>query len=391
MKKSKRILWICNHATLTEAECGLLVSLGYEVFVPKILPDGGEAINSRTAAINYDFDKTLTIAPRDLDAINKFNFYSSVPSEEIVRIINKHFGIMIMVPLYPGCFYMAQVFKGKYVLRVFGHGEKINYELVTTYIDDMPLFKSRAKLLFDLMNKFKTFRPREITHFNKIMFAYYMIKNRFFMGAGYDNIAANEPQFFRNRAIFLPLGIPESIWKHRNTWKGQVNKIMFVCPSIENGYYRAVYDNFIANFSDLPYSIFGRQNKDIMAVLNNPNILGFVPREVFDESMREYKCMFYHSREPRHLHYHPLEAIVWGMPLIYMSGGLLERFGGPQQPGMAKTFEEAREKLLRILNGDEKFTADILAAQPKILDEFKDDFIKRVWIKSLERVAGRQQ
>ncbi len=54
--------------------------------------------------------------------------------------------------------------------------------------------------------------------------------------------------------------------------------------------------------------------------------------------------MFYHSQSPRHIHYHPFEAIKIGMPLVFMGGGMLDRMGGTNLPGRARTWGEATQK-----------------------------------------------
>jgi hypothetical protein len=53
----RRILWIVNHKTLMSGEVPLLRSLGFEVFVPKILPAHDR--NLRSAGVTYDYDAAL--------------------------------------------------------------------------------------------------------------------------------------------------------------------------------------------------------------------------------------------------------------------------------------------------------------------------------------------
>ncbi len=89
--------------------------------------------------------------------------------------------------------------------------------------------------------------------------------------------------------------------------------------------------------------------------------------------------MFYHSREPRHLHYHPLEAVAYGMPLIYLKGGLVEALMGKDKPGACDTYEEAEQKLRRILDGDEAFTQLVIESQSSLLDTFRPEYVADVW------------
>ena len=64
---------------------------------------------------------------------------------------------------------------------------------------------------------------------------------------------------------------------------------------------------------------------------------------------------------------------------MFLRGGLLERFGGRDQPGACATVREARRKVQRILAGDETLTSAIIAAQPRILDALGRERCEREW------------
>ena len=51
------------------------------------------------------------------------------------------------------------------------------------------------------------------------------------------------------------------------------------------------------------------------------------------------KCLFYHSIEERHLHYHPLEAIVIGIPIIFFEQSLLSSYLANSE-GRCKNIDE---------------------------------------------------
>jgi hypothetical protein len=54
----RRIIWNLNHTTLMEWEVPQLISMGFEVFIPKILPAGP---SGRTAIVTHKYDSTLSI------------------------------------------------------------------------------------------------------------------------------------------------------------------------------------------------------------------------------------------------------------------------------------------------------------------------------------------
>lgn len=101
--------------------------------------------------------------------------------------------------------------------------------------------------------------------------------------------------------------------------------------------------------------------------MNDQNVLGFLPKEEHDRNMREFRVMFYHSTEPNRIHYHPFEAIRAGMPLVFMAGGMLNRFGGANLPGRCRSFQEARKKIERILNDDGELIEKIRQTQYRLL------------------------
>lgn len=389
--KNKRIIWLLNHTTLMEFEVKLLIDLGFEIYVPKLLPSG---CDGRTAAVSTEYDKTLSLPKEQIDKLNKFNFYLDEMNEEIINLINNNFEYAIVPTIYPGLYYFAKYFLGKIFVRVFGHAGDMDYELATTYthLDRSKVYKhslgiKKAFLYNSKLFLYKICKPKELTFNNIIMRTFYTIKDRIFLAHSYENIKENEKKFWKKRAIYLPLGIPESILTQKDNWSGGNNRIMFICPNInEIPYYENFYNLFIEHFGDLPYLIAGKQSlKGVNSIqkYNDPNIMGYASREQYDEWLKTCACMFYHSQEPRHLHYHPLEAIVLGMPLIYMSGGLLEQLGGFDQPGMVKSYEEARLKIERVLNGDNAFIKEIKEKQIKILEEFKYEYVKKTWEKNL--------
>ena len=81
MMRKKRILWICNHVTLMDAEVPLLLELGFEVFVPKKFPKGSEFVSCVSKDI---YDPSLTIPPEDLALLNTVDFYDDLFSDEVI-------------------------------------------------------------------------------------------------------------------------------------------------------------------------------------------------------------------------------------------------------------------------------------------------------------------
>lgn len=381
--KNKRIFWGLNHKTLMEAELKMLSDMGYEVYSPKKIIEGA---TFRSGSVNYEYDKSLTIPQKDIEKLNDFDFYNGIYSQEILNLLNKYFdAAFIILFSFEMCYYFSTYFKGKLFIRAFGREGDSSYEAVTDWLQEYKKrnIKYLGTIKEDLINfftmlKLKCFSPKEIKYHNVITHSLYARKNGFIFAPAYKNIISKELPFFAKNAVYLPLSIPKGLFKFKDTWTGTDKKIMFVCPSIKTsgGYYENFYNKFIEYFSDLPYLVAGNQHGE---KFNDKNILDYVERDKFDEWLRSCACMFYNSQETSQIHYHPLEAIIFGMPLIYLSGGMLEYFGGQDQPGMAKSYEEARLKIERILNDDINFIEEIKEKQVKILDEFKYNYTRKIW------------
>ena len=358
-KTKKRVLYMIPHTTLVEFECNLLKDLGFEIYLPK------STGKLRSCSINYEFDTTLSIPKNIIDYSNQWDFFGEEIPSEIFNFANKYFDAVIVPNIYPLAYSFAKHFQGTFILRAFGYEKDTTYESTTQNVERIHGIK-------------KFFKPKEIIYDNEMTRLLYKKRNKFILGCAYKEIIENETPFFKRHAIYLPLGIGESIWKNEKSWNGNINKIMFVCPSIHLPYYREIYNLFKQNFSEIPHSIFGAQKKQY----EDPNIIGYLERDDYDTALQNYKVMFYHSQEPRHLHYHPLEAIIFGMPLIYMTGGILEKCGGKDQPGMCNTYKEAKDKITRILNNDTAFINMIKEKQNKILNDFIYENVKQIWEKN---------
>lgn len=346
-----RVLWLLNHTTLRRFEVAQLRAIGItEVYCPKRYPyDEGNL----SASVDESLDATLSIPPQDLQILNAQNWYDS-PSPEAWAIANLHFGIAV-VGFFPrqieAC---ARHFKGAMVLRVFGLAKGYSYtqllgeELGPAFID-----KLRA------------------------------MGNRFWFGAGYEHLKEAEDGLLRNRECFLPVGLEGEV--SPGNWRGNDKRIFFVCPRIETSpYFKAVYQTFRKDFAGLDYVIGGAQPIKVA----DSRVIGFVPREAHERNMRELRVMFYHSTEPNHIHYHPFEAIRAGMPLVYMAGGMLDRFGGERLPGRCKSVEQARAKIRRILDGDRNLIDAIRSSQLKLLEPMTPEKCGAAWQAGFRRILS---
>jgi glycosyltransferase involved in cell wall biosynthesis len=349
MPELKRALWLMNHSTLRKFEVPLLESLGYEVFLPKVFPyDEGNL----SASIDDSRDPGLTIPAEDLAALNRHDFYTGL-TPEIGEIASRHFDIAFFGFFPDQLAGLVRHFRNTLVMRPFGLAKGVCYTNVVA----------------------ETLGPAFLHELEQR-------RKDFWFGQAYDHLAEVETGIFSDRAITLPLGIDDAVV--RSGWTGTDRRILFVCPRIgSSDYFRRIYRNFVSDFGELPYVIGGAQPIEV----DDPNVAGFLSRDEYDDMMRNTRVMFYHSREERHLHYHPIEAVRCGMPLVFMAGGLLDRLGGKELPGRCATTAEAKEKIRRILDGDDALADRIRSTQGVLLRQMSRGFCEPIWREGFQRVA----
>ena len=345
----KRVFWLLNHTTLREFEVPLLIEMGYEVYTPKHFPLNA---GNRSASVTYEFDNGLSIPLDDVKILNQYDFYVEKPGKKIIDIINKYFDVAIVAYMFPMFDYVVDYFKGDILLRAFG-------------------------LTSDHYNYFNYALEVSRSGFDKRLSS---IANRFWFAAGYKNLKYIEPDFLKNRTLDLPVGLPKRVTDEKGGWVGGDKRILFVCPDINSfDESKKAYNLFKKHFGDLPHVICGSQT---IPVPDDENVVGRLSSEEYKKLFIHSSVMFYHSTLPRHIHYHPEEAICYGLPLIFMKMGMLGELSGKNIPGSVVTYEEAREKVEKILAGDHNFIESLLREQEKLYTHFSPETCNELWKKN---------
>lgn len=349
-----RILWLLNHSALLNREVPILIELGYEVFVPKI------ALFDVSSDITYKYDDSLSIPGCDLMKLNQVDFYAGNIEPDVLNIMNRYFDICLFAHNANLTQVLVNKFQGVLGYRAFGrisaegtHTEFIVHDLGLGYL------KKIEKL-----------------------------SDRFFFLHISENIVEKECDFFRNHALYVPIGFEKGVVA-KDEWEGGVNKLLFVCPRIKmSSYFENIYKEFIRDFRDIPYVIAGAQP---IKIEEDSNVLGYLSKDKYQALFKECKVMFYHSQEPSHIHYHPLEAIMVGMPLVYMAKGQFDYLGGTDLPGRCETIEEARKKIKKILRGDKKLINKIKQSQNVLVDKYMYEFCRDKWKAALEIIESAKK
>ncbi len=344
--RDQRVAWLISHTTLRDAEVPILRELGYEVYTNKVLPTG-EDYRSGSADYSWDDDSTL---PTDvLTAMNEFNFYQHDLTHEMESVLNAYFGTIFCATYGLLVRQLTKCFRGRILIRAFGLEAPRSYGEYLGHFAEGWMWKRLWEN-----------------------------QNRFWLSACYEQIPPFEPAFLRDRSVILPVAMPERTFRATDRWIGSDPRIFFVCPSIRLSspdYYGQIYRRFKSAFGDLPHAIGGAQPIPV----DDPSVAGYLTEDQFTAALIDLRVLYYHSREPRHIHYHPLEAIAIGMPVVYLNGGLMEFFDTGNRAGGCDTEGEARAKLERILAGDSELVEAIRQGQRTILTAFTIEFNRNEW------------
>lgn len=342
---TKRILWLYNHSTLIKSEVALLRELGYEVYVPKVIPF------DVSVAVDWESDRLLSIPPEAIKTLNKVDFYNQEIPDDAMAVMNEYFDMAIFGVFIEPLKSIAAHYRGIMIFHPFGLEDGMSYT-------EQILLSAGIWLLKKLEEA----------------------GNRFWFGQSYENLMEIECDFFQRRTINLPIGMRDTVIEDR--WRGDNGKVLFICPRIKiNPYYEQIYINFKADFAGIPYSIGGAQP---IPVEGDKTVLGYLPQKEYDDLYPSHSVMYYHSINKRHVHYHPFEAVKCGLPLIFMGGGLLDELGGKKLPGRCESLKEAKQKCRRIIKGDKRFAEKVRAAQGVLLEKMSYEYCKEEWRKALQ-------
>lgn len=352
--RSKRVLWLLQHKTLMQAEVPILLRLGYEVFVPKVIP---ERLPMRSSTITYEYDDSLTVPSAVLERLNQTDFYTEgAISDAVIADLNEHFGAAFFIVYDALHINMLRNFRGALLHRAFGHVQDERYGRILQWLGH-----GGAELIT-------------------------AAQRRFWFAQCYENLAAVEPPYLSNRAAYLPIALSDAYFQENvDTWTGGKRRILFVAPDINSDEgSRRPYDHFKALYGDLPHVIVGRQPVPV----DDPNVIGFVSDEELIELTRTSAVFVSVSRQPRHLYYSPIEAAVVGLPVVFYADSLFDKMlPDGVAAGRVADDAEARALVVRLLDGDAIEIERVRREQRSIAEKFSEAWCEQVWKTNMDKLG----
>ncbi|HEY7134365.1 MAG TPA: hypothetical protein VIB48_04795 [Acidimicrobiia bacterium] len=340
-----------------QSEVPIFRQLGYEVFIPKVIPTDDPGY--RSGAVTYEFDEMLALAPSALRVLNTHDFYRRRWSPTIERILNEEFDVVVtsisayLAPVLES----VRAFSGTVVARVFGREHPRRY---TEFFLD-----SRYGPFLSLIPA---------------------MGDRFVFGQAFDNLADVEDPVLRARAHTITPPLPPFVYERAGTWHGGGEHAILLCPGIaESPYYGAQYDEIKRCFGGLPHRIFGRQ----LTPVEDPTVLGYLSDDALLDLYATAPVFLYPSTEPRHVHYSPLEAMVVGTPVLYRRDALIDTLmSGADMPGACDDAAEMEAKARALLAGDRDVADAIRATQDAVVRKFSSEVAHAQWAQILAPIGA---
>jgi hypothetical protein len=340
----KNIFNLLNHKTLTDFDAPILIQKGFGVFFPKIYSTVDTVLCSIKQCFLDKYDYSLDISSNVLHTLNNIDFFcdTAFENKDNIDLLNNNFQIIFSPLLEKNKLeQLLSKFKGTIYLRFFGNTEEYSY--YTNYLKGHDnLFSNKLKFVFAF----------------KEIFDFEQSKHSFFNSSN---------------SLYIPCGIPDDFFnRYQNTYNknNTINKkFVFVCSRINScSYYTPVYNNFKNLLHDFPFIILGKKNEN--AVHMDERIKNNLSDDDYFKEMSQCIAMYYHGKEPRHLHYHPVEAVIIGMPVIFHDESIFSSFF-KDSPGKCHSDADVIEKMNRLNNDDICFRDSIIEYQNKCIDFFK--------------------
>jgi len=350
-----RILYLLNHKTLTDFEVPILLKNGHEVYINKN-SKGLDKNNSTNFETVRRYDDFCSIPKLQLKALNTINFHdpSLLLSNGQMDLINSHFDCIFLTLLVrePLLNQLLENFEGKMYFRFFGVAANHSY-------------KNIIHLLYGTETVFKKDKPCP----DKINFIFSYQECLEFEMSNPDNNS-----FFNEQNSFVaPLGLPKSfIIKYWDSHSPINKKVCIVNSRSDDGidsYYGKKFLNVISILKDFDFIVLGKNNskyKHLNFVMDN------LPDSEYFKTMSSCSLMYYDSTENTHLHYHPLEAAIIGLPVIFHKESLLSSFF-PKSPGRCSSVKEAISKIEHILSNRSNLSDSIKKYQHCNVDNLTID------------------
>lgn len=325
--KKKRIFWLGMHKILVRTELVRLRDLGYEVFNPRYLSN----IVDQSAELDWDENQETTLPKDVFNKLARTNFFYASLDEDIFSILNEYFDAVIVTIAPIWLEPIVKGYHGKIIYRVYGQSHSITNEFVNR---DM----------------------RRYIEGNK---------DFIFMPHASEAVSAEE-KWFRETEFVVPYCLTDDVFGYQDSWERSSaygGEVALTCPNIANPFFGEHYQFLKKHYNKDFFRIYGVQTSTV----DDPAVVGTLSRQELIDRWSKVACYVYTYDDPRVCYLPPIEIMVIGAPVLFVTGSLLDRyFAGVNTPARFSSPQEALSLCERIRNGDEYLIDDILMYQKDV-------------------------
>jgi len=340
-----RIFWLGAHKLLVNTELVRLRELGFEVFNPPYLSH----VNDQSADTRWDDSQVTTLPPEVFQRLSRYNFFYNAIDPEIAELLNEHFDAVVVTIVARWAREMLRAYKGPCVFRAYGQTSFLSSD-------------------FESIGARRLIEKRE----------------NFYFCPHSDETLDGEADWLRARSQVVPYCLSSEVIDWRGRWNetGQHNgDILVTAPNIGGNPFHLAHYQFVKEyFYQDHFRLVGVQPVDV----DDEQVVGSLHREEQLEMFARASGYLYTYRDPRVCYLPPIEMMIMGGPVAYLSGSLLARYVGKGGPGEARTVMEAHRLCDAIRAGDSGLIREIVASQVPVGRKYEP---AEVW-PVFDRVVG---
>jgi hypothetical protein len=284
------MLWCSSHKTLAAEEIPLFMEAGFRV-VPLMTDFWTFKYAPELDAQNCgEWKKTIDLPPEIIRRLQAIKFYENEGRNEFcpeeLQLLKDYVDVVYVSVLPNLAVRLAQHFPGTVIFRPFGHGSLNTYSRIAQHLNaDLNSLASCPNYIWAPI----------LTTLQ----------------------APEDPRICVNAqhlgAFVSPARLGHARWSSQESQPYVVETI----PRIEKQtYYSEIYTRYVQDHGKLPLKILGG-NSPSGGAFNDPRIVGYLDDAGYHRTATHARVSIYHGRSHYHLHYHPIEFMALGIPVLF--------------------------------------------------------------------------
>ena len=326
----KRILWLSNCTSQRKYEVPFLLSLGYEVYCPKVC---GYGLGESFLSVSYEYDSSLSLDPNSINKLNENDLYAPIDID-LLNLINEKFDIVFCPPFSELLRRLIHHFNGVIVLR--WNGDEKGLTCTERLIEDGS---------YNLLSQICT------------------IKDRFYFAYAFPWQIKDECDLLRGRSVYLPLPIESS----RENNKGTSVDGLVICPNVMlDDEAKNYFHQYLKNLK-FSFKVLGEQ---LVLPVNYQNL--YIGNHIKDQKTAlEHTSVVLDPGYRSTLLTEPwLLVLAFNLPLLYTKNSEAFNLFGENSPGFCSNFAQSIHKFKKIHGRDANLSRKICEFQNVRLNEY---------------------